>query len=129
MIELFRVQDREGRGPYRPGFSEKWADYEAVDHYCPPYFVEMGWSLASIPLRFTDGWHGGCAFASLDDLYRWFAPKERTNLDALGYRINRVRADRIIARTPTQVVFECRKPLARFWSVRGGPLVREMEAA
>lgn len=126
---LFRVQDVQGRGPYRPGLPDQWADYDATDHFCPPFFVEMGWALSEVPSHFTEGWHGGCAFRSLADLYRWFAPRERVNLVRLGFRINRIRPDRIIAETPTQVIFECRRPLRDFWNDVAASLLVEREAA
>lgn len=128
-VVLYRVQDREGRGPYRPGLSVQWADYEAGDHYCPPFFVEMGIGAAEVPRLFTPGWHGGCAFRNVDDVFRWFAPKERVALDRLGYRINAIVPDRIIAETPTQIVFECRRPLREWWHNTTDERLRDRDAA
>lgn len=108
--KLFRVQDISGRGPYRPGFSQFWIDDEGPSN--PPWWVEMGWTIEQA-LQKTDGeMFGGCAFASLEQLEKWFTLSERTKLDGFGYLIVRFRPDRIVAETPRQVVFEQSYPLA-----------------
>ena len=109
MIPVFRVQDIEGRGPYRPGTSHRWTD---DDHYRNlPFYTEFGWSVGSISKRWRDGETGGCAFRSLDGLYRWFSPAECEKLDALRYMVVRMNVDRIIRESNTQVVFARTKPL------------------
>lgn len=106
---IYRVQDAEGRGPYRPGTSGRWTDDD--HHRNPPFFVEFGWSPRSIAGHFRPGESGGCAFRSLGDLYRWFSPQECQKLDALGYSIVRMNVDRIIRESKNQVVFARNKPL------------------
>ena len=109
MTLLFRVQDSEGRGPYRPGMSHMWTD---DDHYRNvPFYTEFGWSVGSISKRWHKGETGGCAFRLLDDLYRWFSPAECEKLDTLGYSVVRMNVDRIIRESKTQVVFGRTKPL------------------
>ena len=40
--EIYRVQDAQGRGPWKPGFSHRWVE-DRPDHYnLPPWFVEFG---------------------------------------------------------------------------------------
>ena len=37
---IFRVQDAEGRGPWKPGFSSQWMD-EARPEWLPPIYDEL----------------------------------------------------------------------------------------
>jgi hypothetical protein len=109
MTQIYRVQDSEGRGPYRPGKSYRWTD---EDHYRnPPFYVEFGWTVGSIAKRWHAGEVGGCGFRSIEALKHWFSDSERSKLDALGYSIVSMKADRIIAESRNQLVFARRTPL------------------
>lgn len=107
------MQDRDGRGPYRPGLSERWSDNRADD--LPPFYDELGVPIHKVRDLFTDGWHAGCGCSSKEQLRQWFSRAERRRLKLLGFREVEFRPDRIVAVTPTQVVFEHRTPLARLW--------------
>lgn len=111
MAALYRIQDLEGRGPWRPGFSRLWVDPDGPP-LPDPYFVELGWPLDEVGSHFTRGWHGGTACISKRQLRRWFTEKELGRLYRLGYSMVKFTPDRIIAETPTQVVFENRLLLA-----------------
>jgi len=109
---LWRMQDRDGRGPYRPGLSAKWADeFGGLLH--PPFYEELGWEWWSIPYRMPRGYHCGCACRTKEQLLSWFTPSERAKLGLLGFGIVNIDADLVVAETPTQVVFGCRTPLAK----------------
>lgn len=103
MGRLYRVQDVEGRGPYRPGFSRFWSNPEGP--IVLPWWEELKLSLRDAYKMIPRDMFGGSAFQSLDQLTGWFLPDEREKLDAFGYYIVRFRPDKIIAETPTQVVF------------------------
>lgn len=107
---LWRVQDIDGRGPYRPGFSRYWSSLDGPTVL--PWWTEIGLSLEQAIARIPQNMHGGSAFASLDQLAAWFTAEERERLDAFGFVIVRFRPDKIIAETPTQVVFAQNHPLA-----------------
>lgn len=109
MTRVYRIQDAEGRGPYRPGFSGRWTDDD--HHRNPPFYVEFGLPIGSIAKRFKMDESGGCAFRKIDDLTRWFSVPERSKLEGLGYFIASMEVDRIIAESRNQVVFARRKPL------------------
>ncbi len=83
---FLRVQDRDGRGPFKPGTTDRWRDPDGPDY--PPAQEEFGlhWR-AEIPL----GWHCGCALRSIEQVARWFSPWECARLDALGYRLVTIR--------------------------------------
>jgi hypothetical protein len=99
---LYRVEDKERRGPYRPGFSQKWVSDR--DHPAP-FFVELGISPDQIRQLFKPNESGQCGCISMDQLRLWFDCAETRRLKKLGYRIVQVVPKRIIAITDTQVVF------------------------
>lgn len=101
-MKLFRVEDRDGRGPYRPGLSAKWISDR--DHP-PPFFEELGIALGHVRFLFGDDEDGKCGCVSLDQLSLWFDRKELRRLKRMGFKVVQVRARRIVAETPTQVVF------------------------
>lgn len=109
---LVRVQDRHGRGPYRPGLPALWSDYE--DGYdCPPWWAELGEPIDVAHERCVGPYHFGCAFRSHDQLARWFNEREQRALDRLGFAVALVKPAVIIAETPRQVVFGSVEPLNR----------------
>jgi hypothetical protein len=111
---VYRFQDREGRGPFRPGMSARWRSDLDCGENLPPYFMEMGITPSQASHLFTRGWYGGIGCESRAQLNRWFSRSEQRRLTLLGYRLVEFKPDRIIARTPTQVVFEHRTPL---WTI------------
>jgi hypothetical protein len=108
---VYRVQDIEGRGPYRPGLSQKWCDPTGPANV--PWWLEIGETIGAAHARMADrSMHYGCGFATLEQLHSWFTPRELRTLDRLGFKLVRISPDAIIALTPTQVVFGSRPPLA-----------------
>lgn len=105
-----RVQDAEGRGPYRPGMSRQWADPNGFD--CPPWWCELGEDVQTAHAKMKGTFHWGCGFSSWEQLTRWFNERERRALDRLDYRLVRVVPDIVIATTRRQVVFGTLAPLA-----------------
>lgn len=105
---VFRVQDKEGRGPFRPGFSHRWLDEDGREDERPPIYVELGMGIFN---RILTGESAGCACLSLDALLRWFTPAELERLEGFGYHVVSLDADRIIAESKTQVLFGRAKPL------------------
>lgn len=108
---ILRVQDREGRGPYRPGFSAKWLDDDGPTTL--PWWEELGEDMvAAHRQRCAGPYHWGCGFRSGDQLRAWFTPRERGRLARLGFALVRIWPSVVVAETPTQVVFGCSRPLA-----------------
>lgn len=105
---VYRFQDVEGRGPYRPGMSHRWADNDHGERN-PPFFDEfgMGGIKRARPTEVI-----GCAFDSLDQARRWFRPTEVARMQALGYELVQMRVARILARSDRQLVFAHNRPLA-----------------
>lgn len=106
-IIVYRWQDENGRGPYKPGFSHVWTD---PDHNIrnPSIMEEFGMKLWSrIPNEYK---HRGCAFQSLDQMNKWFSAEEQEKLRNHNYTLVTIDADRIIAMSKRQCVIACRKP-------------------
>jgi len=103
---VFRVQDAEGRGPYRPGMSQHWVDSSGPPPP-PTWMQEFG------DIRHHCGPNEcmGCGCRDLTQLAKWFTPTEQRRLEALGYQIVSMWVDRIVAESENQVVFVRRQPL------------------
>jgi hypothetical protein len=108
MTVVFRVQDKTGRGPWRPGFSHKWVEPRNDHKHLLPYYVEFNQTLP----RYIQP-HAGCGCSSIDQLKRWFTKSEYDALKRLGYSAVKIKADEILARSETQVVFRRNKPLSK----------------
>lgn len=105
---VYRVQDREGRGPWRPGLSDRWVEPRPDHKNLQPWFVEFGPQIIG---RWADR-NYGCACASLDQLRRWFSLSEYATLRLLGFQAVQMRVDRVLAESDRQLVFARSIPLA-----------------
>lgn len=102
-----RIQDDDGRGPWRPGLSSVWADPSRRD-IPPPYYEEFpDLKTKSNILNY------GCGCNSFDQLRLWFNASEASNLAALGFSLVCIRPDKVLAASKHQVVFGTRKPLSK----------------
>lgn len=107
MIPIYRIQDKDGRGPFKPGFSNIWI-YPRADHEnLLPWFTEFG----RIDQQVKPGYFSGSACRSIKQLQRWFNPREYLVLKQLGYNAVRLEADSILAASSIQCFFERKKPL------------------
>ena len=105
---IYRIQDAEGRGPYRPGFAHRWTDPDAPTSSRQPFFFEF----PDLDIARLDPGRSGCGFRTMDQLLRWFTPFERQKLAALGYAVVSMEADEILAESEYQLVFKRRLPLS-----------------
>jgi len=108
MITILRVQDSEGRGPWRPGFSHRWVE-SRDDHE----------NLLSGVLQFPTAhrrlysWeNSGYGCQSADVLRRWFTKTEYQKLLSFGYQAVEMQVDRLVDRSDIQCVFARIKPLS-----------------
>lgn len=103
---ILRVQDKGGRGPWRPGFSHIWTN---PDRAGLPQAIWEVWP----DLKFNSNvLHYGCGCRSKEQLAKWFDAYELSNLYMLGFRLVSIKPDRILAENEDQVVFGVRQPLA-----------------
>lgn len=110
---LFRVQDKAGRGPYRPGFSIRWVEIDSPAVPPLPLHEQFGEELFAEARKIVamDGGAVGCGCRERTELAHWFTPVERKRLKALGFRVVSLAPTRILAEAPHQVVFWRKRPL------------------
>jgi hypothetical protein len=108
MVEVYRIQDSEGRGPWRPGFSHNWVESRSDHANLVPWFTEFGMGIFKGMKSYE---HGGSACLDLDQLKRWFTESEYLTLLEFGYKCVKMDAHRILAKSEIQCVFFRRKPL------------------
>lgn len=106
---IYRIQDAEGRGPYKPGFSMRWTDPDADTAARPPYFLEF----PDFDFDVLVPGCSGCGFRTMDQLLAWFTPREMAVLSRLGYSIVSMQADTVHAESSRQLIFTRRVPLCR----------------
>lgn len=110
-VRVYRIQDREGRGPFKPGFSRFWADEEFADGVLglPTILQDFGADLITRLGR--DGEHFGTAVRTPQELQKWFSNTEMAKLADLGYNPVSLRIDRVLAESSSQLVFAKSAPL------------------
>lgn len=104
---VYRVQDKDGRGPWKPGFSTGWVE-SRIDHdNLLPWYVEFG------PIHETASGleHLGAGCMTIIQLRRWFTESEYNTLKGHGYRAVKIKVDSLLGVSKTQCVFSRRKPL------------------
>ena len=102
---VYRVQDQDGRGPWKPGFSDNWV-IDRPDHAnLMPFFVEF----PHVSFKIECG--SGCL--DLIQLKRWFTQQEYTTLLRHGYRAVQMNVDEILAESAVQVLFRRTRPFCQ----------------
>jgi hypothetical protein len=108
---VYRIQDQDGRGPFRPGFSHIWLDEDIGERYQRnrSWMEEFGADLIArlgLPGEFY-----GSAVRHREELNGWFSTTEQRRLKHMGFHIVVLDADRILAESTIQVVFARSRPL------------------
>ena len=106
-MNIFRVQDKDGRGPWKPGFSESWVIPRRDHDNLPPWYEEFG-DISDQLFLFP---HFGVGCRTIKQLRRWFSKKEYSHLRSLGYRAICLEPDTIIVESEIQCVFGRSIPL------------------
>ena len=111
-IKLYRIQDDDGRGPFRPGFSHQWCDDNFADgmNNLPSWIEEFGHDAIDRLAQETD-FHFGTGVRRPRDLNRWFSTAERVRLKELGFRAVSLSGCRRLAESHNQVLFGRFAPL------------------
>lgn len=107
MTTIYRVQDKEGRGPWRLGFSDKWVEYRDDHENLLPWMAEFG----RVDRMRAANRCIGCGCRTLEQLRRWFTPSEYATLRRFGYAAVSMAIGRVLAESDTQLVFERALPL------------------
>lgn len=104
---VYRVQDRDGRGPWKPGFSSRWVEPRADHENLPSWYAEFG----PVHSKLLYGEEMGSGCRTLEQLRRWFTRSEYKRLREYGYRAVKMEVGRILAESEIQCVFGRAKPL------------------
>ncbi len=108
MTTIYRIQDIDGRGPWKPGFSHKWVE-SRDDHYnLTPWHEQFGTGFAA---NLDRSKYLGCGCLTIQQMRRWFTPKEYAMLQKHGYEAVKMEVERILAKSEIQCVFESNKPM------------------
>lgn len=108
---VFRVQDQQGRGPFKPGMPAVWADPDFAPgmQALPSFMEEFGFDVIDRLSR--PGEHFGSAVRRSRSISKWFSKTEQIKLHELGYRVMGLRNCRVLAESENQLVFGRSKPL------------------
>jgi hypothetical protein len=109
-VRIFRVQDIEGRGPYKPGFSHLWTNAHHHERN-PSIFEDFKISPVELKKFLFHSENAGCAFRSQQSLKDWFQLSERLRLEEMGYFIVSMLVDRIVLESDRQLIFARKRPL------------------
>lgn len=104
-MKVYRVQDAEGRGPFKPGFSKVWCDpdFAPGQKALPTWLEEFGHDAIDRLAR-PDERYFGSAVRKIGKLREWFSDSERQKLKELGYNIAAIRGGRILAESENQLL-------------------------
>ena len=108
MIPVYRIQDPEGRGPFRPGFSHKWVETRPDHDLLKPYFDIL--DRKSLVDTIRGGYHVGCACLTVEQLRRWFTAGEYITLRGYGFQAVVMMADELLHTDDVQSVIARLKP-------------------
>ncbi len=103
---IYRVQHKkDGRGPWRPGWSHVWVeDREDHDNLLPPSIEFNG-------ISFKKGFYHGSGCSSISQLKRWFTESEYLTLKKYNFHSVIMKVDNVLGHSKTQVLFERKKAL------------------
>lgn len=109
---LLRVQDKDGRGPFKPGFTKIWCEY---NHKLPSILEEFPGIVDDVRPFHSRGFHLGCGVRDgKKELNKWFSETELKKLDKLGYKIVSIDNYEVVKESKNQVIFATKKPLSNF---------------
>lgn len=104
---IYRIQDKEGRGPWRPGFSHLWVESRDDHNNLVPWYVEFG----NIDNLLETKYIYGCGCKTIDQLKRWFTKTEYEKLKNYGYEAVKIKINKIVVESDIQCVFARKKAL------------------
>lgn len=111
---IYRIQDSEGRGPFRPGMTMRWIRDEPDERLLPVYqdIPDLTERIRKAKDRIGGALYAGVACRSPEQVARWFNERERSTLEALGYRCVDASRCQIIGEGQMQIVVGWHLPLA-----------------
>ncbi len=108
---MIRMQDKDGRGPYKPNFTKYWCD-EFGPAPPPTIMEEFGDKLApAVAWAHKSGFHIGCAYINEKCIDRLLSQCERQRLKYLGYFLVDASACCVLLQSENQLLIVSKKPL------------------
>lgn len=107
-MEIYRIQDKHGRGPFRPNFTQKWCEYH---HELPSILHEFPDLLREMDKFHKKGFHIGVGVRGESGIAKWFCESEIEKLKALGFKIVQCVGVSVVCESDNQVVFASNLPL------------------
>ena len=105
MVKIYRVQHKkDGRGPWRPGWSKSWIQPRKDHVNLNSWIDEFGL------LNLSSKKHHGCGCRTVKQLRRWFTKQEYRRLARCGYHAVTFDAE-VLKESDIQCVFERNLPL------------------
>lgn len=108
---IYRIQDSEGRGPFKPNYSSRWVVKRPDHDNLLPWMAENR-KLAEELLSGKLKKNVGCGCTTLDQLRRWFIKEECKILLKEGYRAYLMEVDEILFQSKVQTVFSHSTPFS-----------------
>lgn len=117
MTTAYRIQAKDGRGPYRPGFSQVWCDDDFAPGVqpLPTWMEEFGYE--NVVKRARRDEQIGSAVRAVGNLDKWFSRAEQERLAALGFFIACITRVRVLAESENQLVIARRVPFCKKYRV------------
>lgn len=104
-MKVYRIQDLEGRGPFKPGFSKFWCDeYFAPGQKALPTWMEKFGHDAIDRLARPGERYFGSAVRTMNKLDEWFSRQEQEKLLQFGYNSVVIIGGRILAESENQLL-------------------------
>jgi hypothetical protein len=107
---IYRIQDNDGRGPWKPGFSHKWVVVRPDHDNLIPWYVEHEGIINEL-CNYAEGEYIGTGCLNTEQLKRWFTKNEYKWLLRYGYKAVEISDAEVIAESDIQCVFKRLKPL------------------
>jgi len=108
-IYIYRIQDSDGRGPWKPGFSKNWTEDRPESEY--EKLIPWPYEFGPVHKKAQPCEYLGCGCLTIDQLRQWFTPNEYRTLMKYGYRATKMPVCRILAKSNIQCVFTRVVPL------------------
>lgn len=102
-MEVVRIQDKKGRGPFAPGLTSKWMETRQEREFLPPFFMEFP------DFKPSGKYHFGCACLTTEQLKRWFNETEYQRLVKLGFQAVKMTVDEVVRKSDNQCVIRRRR--------------------
>ena len=99
MTKVYRVQNKDGKGPYRN--TKEWSTHDHDSSYKTPLPSKdfgSAWYHQEKPVKF--------GFRTMAQLRGWFTKRELGSLEKLGFTICRLMVEKIVLESSKQVAFE-----------------------